>query len=207
MTKVGKIVAAALPVPNIRPVAGLDALGSSVASDAQELEMICHQPEPPPGAAPHKFRAKQLSDVEYTADCEFMEHIVKVIVANHSIKITPQDIEDILSYFGEVNVKTQMVEVQSRDVDLDVGCFGCGSAEQKKEAIEVVKSVVLNGLNVLKSLPDLVGFLGGIGVRISSIGKWLNWDHSFHSWSHPGFHFVQTSEPLSLPNLRATFPP
>jgi hypothetical protein len=161
MTKVGKIVA------NIRPAAGIDALGSSVASDGQELEMICPGPERP--GAPHRFRAKQLSDVEYTADCEFMEHMVKVIVENHHIKITPQDIEDILSYFGEVNVKTQFVEVQSRDVDVDVGCFGCGSAEQKKEAIEVVKSLVLNGLNVLKSLPDLVQFLGGIGVRICAI--------------------------------------
>jgi hypothetical protein len=159
MTKVGKIVA------NSRPAAGLDALGSSVVSDGQELEMICHEPERQ-SCAPHKFRAKQLSDVEYTADCEFMEHMVKVIVENHNIKITPQDIEDILSYFGEVNVKTQLIQVQSRDVDVDAGCFGCGSTEQKREAIEVVKSVVLNGLNVLKSLPDLVQFLGRIGVGI-----------------------------------------
>jgi hypothetical protein len=111
-----------------------------------------------------RFRAKQLNQVEYTVDVAFMENVIRVLIDNHGITITPKDIRDILAPFGDAVVKTQMIPVESRGVE-DLNCCGC-SKKQQQEAVEVVKSIALNGLSLVKHIPDLLGFLGKIGISI-----------------------------------------
>jgi hypothetical protein len=48
-----------------------------------------------------KFKAKRTDQVEYIVDVAFLENVIKVLIDNHNINITPQDIEAILSPFGE----------------------------------------------------------------------------------------------------------
>jgi replication initiation and membrane attachment protein DnaB len=134
----------------------------------QELDTICHEVEPPEEVDEfpqnpklRRFRAKQLSEAEYIADCEFLRNIIKVLIDNHNISITPEDLQMIFGYWGEVVINTKVEHYTTRDPD--VGCCGCSKAQQEK-AVEVVKSILLNGLNVAKSLPDVVQFLGKLGI-------------------------------------------
>jgi hypothetical protein len=152
----------------------------------QELDIICREVDIPPPESIHatamtdpaeadeldinpklgRFRARQMDQVEYTVDAAFLENVIKVLIDNHNITITPHDIEAILSPFGECVVKAQLIPIQSRGVEtVGGGCCSC-SDEQKQEAVEVVKNVVLNGLSLVKHIPDLLGFLGKIGVSI-----------------------------------------
>jgi hypothetical protein len=177
--RIGKII-------RVVPKAGIDELASECASSRappeQELDMICREVEPPeniqataPAAAEmedfdenpklKRFRAKQLNQVEYKVDVAFMENVIGVLIDNHDITITPKDIRDILTPFGDAVVKTQMIPVQSGSVDEDLNCCGC-SKKQQQEAVEVVKSIALNGLSLAKHIPDLLGFLGKIGISI-----------------------------------------
>jgi hypothetical protein len=111
-----------------------------------------------------RFRAKRLDSAEYVVGLAFLEHVIKVLIENHSIVLTPTDTGDILQYFGDCVVNTRIEHCMNRDVDLDdIGCCGCSEA-QKETAIEVIKSVLLNGLNIAESLPDMVQFLGKLGI-------------------------------------------
>jgi hypothetical protein len=38
--------------------------------------------------------------------------------------------------------------------------------DEKEEVVETIKSIALNGLNLVKSLPDLVAFLGRLGLGV-----------------------------------------
>jgi hypothetical protein len=168
------------------PKAGGDPLGT------QELEMVCRDCPAKPGSAAElqveppgsiqatapaeledldenpklrRFRAKQLNDVEYVADCDFLRNIIKVLIQNHSITITPQDIEAIFAVWGDVVVNTRIERFMERDIDVEPKCCGCSKAQQER-TIEVIKSILLNGMNVVKTLPDVVKFLGGLGLAI-----------------------------------------
>jgi hypothetical protein len=111
----------------------------------------------------HRFRAQRLDNVEYVADVQYLEHIVHTLITNHSIVVTPADIEAMLSYFGECTVNTRIEHVMSRDVDVEPTC--CGTTQkQRDEAIEVIKSVVLNGLNIAKSIPSIQQFMSKLGL-------------------------------------------
>jgi hypothetical protein len=164
--RIGKIM-------RVAPKPGIDALASE-----QELDMICREAEPPENIQAtasaetedfdenpklKRFRAKQLNQVEYTVDVAFMENVIRVLIDNHDITITPKDIRDILTPFGDVVVKTQVMSVQNRSVE-DLNCCGCSKKQQ--EAAQVVKSIALNGLSLAKHIPDLLGFLGKIGISI-----------------------------------------
>jgi hypothetical protein len=144
-----------------------------------QMDLVCREVEPPNSIQAttaeledfddnpklRRFRAKQLDQVEYVVDVAFLENVIKVLIDNHSISITPQDIEAILSPFGECVVKTEHILVKSRGIDEDLNCCGC-SKKQEQEAVEVVKSIALNGLSLVKHIPDLLGFLGKIGNNI-----------------------------------------
>jgi hypothetical protein len=166
--RIGKVVRAAGPTEQtqelemicvgVAPSPGaLDAMGS--VQSAVELEDLDDNPKI------KRFRAKALDQVEYVADCDFLRNIIKVLIQNHNITITPQDLEGIFGVWGDVVVNTRIEHFIERDVDIEPGCCGCSKAQQEK-AVEVIKSILLNGLNVAKSLPDIVKFLSGMGLNI-----------------------------------------
>jgi hypothetical protein len=110
-----------------------------------------------------KFHAKRLEEQEFVCDVEFLRNIIKVLIVNHHISITPQDWEDILGVWGDVVVKTTDRRITSRDVEPT--CCGT-TAKQKEQILTVVKSIMLNGLSLAKHLPAVVSFLGEIGIAL-----------------------------------------
>jgi hypothetical protein len=131
---------------------------------AVELDEILEADEvPDPNPKLHRFRAQRLDNVEYVADVAFLEHIVHTLITNHSITVTPADIEAMLSYFGECAVNTRIEHCMTRDVDVEPTC--CGTTQkQREQAIEVIKSVVLNGINIAKSIPSMQQFMSRLGI-------------------------------------------
>jgi hypothetical protein len=111
----------------------------------------------------HRFRAQRLDNVEYIADVQFLEHVIHTLITNHNITVKPADIEAMLSYFGECAVNTRIEHCMTRDVDAEPTC--CGTTQkQREQAIEVIKSVILNGLNIAKSIPSMQQFMGRLGI-------------------------------------------
>jgi hypothetical protein len=108
-----------------------------------------------------RFRVKRIEEVEFVVDVEFLEHLIRVLIERHNIVVDAEDVEAIMSYFGECVVKTHEERIMTRGVD--VGCCGCSKAEQEK-VMKVVKSVVVNGLNLVKHVPALLEFMRGIGL-------------------------------------------
>jgi hypothetical protein len=72
----------------------------------------------------HRFRAQRLDNVEYVADVAFLEHVLHTLITNHSITVTPADIEAMLSYFGDCAVNTRIEHYMTRDVDVEPTCCG-----------------------------------------------------------------------------------
>jgi hypothetical protein len=152
-------------VGRVVPRGGLNPLGSDTASvaataPAQGVELEEFEANP----KLMRFRAKRTDDVEFIVDVEFLVHVIKVLVAKHSITITPDDIEEMLSYFGEVVVKTTQQTYMVRDAE-EPGCCGMSKAQQER-VMTVIKSAALNGLNLARNVPDMLGFLTRIGVSI-----------------------------------------
>jgi hypothetical protein len=150
------------------PAAGIDPLCSVREVELPEIrddvDIVFHQPSEEYDANPKicKFKAKRADDHEYIVDVDFLVHVIRVIVENHNT-LTPIDVEEMLSGFGEVSVKTQQQTYMTRDVE--PGCCGM-SATQKEHVMTVIKSVALNGLNLAKHIPDMLSFLTKIGVSI-----------------------------------------
>jgi hypothetical protein len=138
---------------------GAGAIGAIQATAPMELEDLDENPKL------RRFRAKQLDQVEYVADCDFLRNIIKVLIQNHNITITPLDLEGIFGVWGDVVVNTRIEHVIERDIDVEPKCCGCTKAQQER-AVEVIKSILLNGMNVAKTLPDVVKFLSGLGLAI-----------------------------------------
>jgi hypothetical protein len=107
-----------------------------------------------------RFRAKRIEEVEFVVDVEFLEHVIRVLIERHNIRVEAEDVEAIMSYFGECVVKTKEERFTTRGVD--VGC--CGSKAEQEKAMKIVKSVVVNGLNLVKHVPALLEFMRGIGL-------------------------------------------
>jgi hypothetical protein len=152
------------------PAAGIDPLCSVVRETElpeihDDVDIVFQQASEEYDANPRicKFKAKRADDHEYIVDVEFLVHVIKVIVENHNITITPSDVEEMLSGFGEVSVKTVQQAYMERDVE--PSCCGM-SATQKEHVMTVIKSVALNGLNLAKHIPDMLSFLTKIGVSI-----------------------------------------
>jgi hypothetical protein len=109
-----------------------------------------------------RIHTNKVYDAEYTIDVEFLKHVIQVLIENHGIVLTAGDVKRIVSYFGDVRVKVKKQVVKVRDAD--VGC--CTGSIDREAVVEVIKKVVLNSLNVVKHIPELVEFLGSIGITI-----------------------------------------
>jgi hypothetical protein len=105
-----------------------------------------------------------LDEAEYIIDCDFLKHIINILIQNHSITVNKMDLDNILSYFGDVDVRTRKERIMEREVG-ESGCCGC-SEKTRDKIIEVIQKVVLNGLSIAKHIPDLAEFLGSIGVSL-----------------------------------------
>jgi hypothetical protein len=151
------------------PTGGIEPLASSVRILAAEPQLDAIAPDIlgdnvlDPNPKLHRFRAKRSDELEVVVDVEALTHIIHVLVDNHSIAVTPKDLEDILSYWGDPTVKTEQVVVKSRGVSTGHSCCSM-TDDQREEVVETIKSVALNGLNLVKALPDLVTFLGKLGL-------------------------------------------
>jgi hypothetical protein len=146
------------PTPGIDPLCSLPVVESHELPDIPESNeefdvnpKLC------------KFKVKRMDEQEYVIDVEFLVHVIKVLVENHNITITPADVEEMLSQFGDVSVKTQQQTYTTRDVEPT--CCGM-SSKQQEHVMSVIKSVALNGMNLAKHLPEMLTFLTKIGVPI-----------------------------------------
>jgi hypothetical protein len=135
--------------PNVPAPSGDDA-----ASAAPEEEWEQNPPL-------KRVRARRIQEAEYIIDVAFLSHIIKTLIEHHGITITPADVETILSYFGEADVRTERQTLKTRGKKKKGGC--CSDIEPD-EVIEVVKKVALNGLSIAKHIPDLLSFLSSVGI-------------------------------------------
>jgi hypothetical protein len=141
---------------DIVPTPGFDALGSVQADDSDD---IVYESNP----KLRRFKAKRSDQLEIVIDVAFLQHIIKTIIENHGVVLSPKDTEDILGYFGECVVKTEHVAVLPRGAE-EPRC-GC-SKKQQQEFMDVVKSVLLNGMKLGTQMPQFVQFLGNLGLSI-----------------------------------------
>ena len=94
-------------------------------------------------------------------DVNFLKHVITVLISNHSIATDVKDLEDIFSYYGNVEIRTQKQYVQTRGTKKRGIC----SNVDLDDVIDVVQKVVVNGINILKKVPDFIGYLETLGIR------------------------------------------
>jgi hypothetical protein len=112
-----------------------------------------------------RFRARNTRNAEFTINVDFLKNVIRVLLTNHSITITSQDIHDIMAFFGEVEIRTKKRKIVEREVDPEAGC--CGLSKQQKESIiEVIQKILVLGINISKYCPQLVEFLHELGINI-----------------------------------------
>jgi hypothetical protein len=102
-------------------------------------------------------------DTEINIDVNFLKHVIKVLLTNHNITIDNKDIEDILKYFGDVEIITNKEIIKTRDVKSRGFC--CCDVDQE-EIITFIKKILLNGYNIVKYLPELVEFIDELGLPL-----------------------------------------
>jgi hypothetical protein len=100
-------------------------------------------------------------DTGINIDTNFLKHVIKVLLANHKIEIDNRDIEDILKYFGSVEIITDKEIIRTRDVKNKGSC--CCDVDQE-EIMTFIRKILLNGYNLVKYLPELVEFINEIGL-------------------------------------------
>ena len=103
---------------------------------------------------------QHIGDDRFVIDVGFLRHVITVLLSNHHIITTPTDVHDILSYYGNVDVRLQKQVLQHRssgglccNVDVD-------------EVMEIVQKIIVNGVNIMKKVPDLISYLEGLGLQI-----------------------------------------
>jgi hypothetical protein len=110
-----------------------------------------------------RFRAKRADKLELTVDVSWLKHVIHVLIANHSITISPRDVHDIMQYFDsdcEIRVKKKRVVERSAS---EPTC--CGTTEQEREVvIETISKIIVSGLNIIKTSPPFIGFLTELGL-------------------------------------------
>jgi hypothetical protein len=94
-------------------------------------------------------------------DTGFLKHVISVLISNHGITTDVKDLEDIFGYYGDVEIKTQKQYVQKRGTKKRGIC----SNVDLDDVIDVVQKVVVNGINILKKVPDFIGYLETLGIR------------------------------------------
>jgi hypothetical protein len=143
------------------------------ADEPFELKTLHLQEDPPPKAPEEdpefpanpklkRVHTNRIYDADYTIDCDFLKHVIAILISHYNIQLTRLDVQSIVSYFGEVAVKTKKQKIKVRDVDAASG--SCGGAAAREEIVELIKKVSLNGLSIAKHIPDLLEFLKSIGI-------------------------------------------
>jgi hypothetical protein len=112
-----------------------------------------------------RFRAKTVREAQFDVDVEFLRHVIHVLfefITAHGLSLSSQEIRACMSFFGEVEVRTSKRKIIERGTE-DVGCC---SPKQQERIIEVVKKVLVLGVNVAKYCPELVAFLADLGIAL-----------------------------------------
>jgi hypothetical protein len=108
-------------------------------------------------------RFRQNQDVlDIAVDVKFLKLIIKTLITNHHITTTPHDLECILSHYGEVEVKTDKQVVKHRGVKKKAIC----SNVDTDEVIDIIQKILVNGVNIVRKIPDFVEFLGELGLSL-----------------------------------------
>jgi hypothetical protein len=95
-------------------------------------------------------------------DVRFLKHVIKTLITNHNIITTPHDLECILSYYGDVEIKTNKQVIQHRGVKKKSVCSDVDS----DEVIEIVNKVLVNGVNIVRKVPDFIAFMQSLGLSL-----------------------------------------
>jgi hypothetical protein len=112
------------------------------------------------------IKAKRFyDDKEVVIDVNFLIHVIKVLIQRYHIIICKKDVEEILSYFGTVEIGTKKQTIKTREVEPASCCGGMKNIDVET-IIHIIKKIVLNGCNIGKYFPDLVTFLSDIGVNV-----------------------------------------
>ena len=111
-----------------------------------------------------RFRGKASEELNIVVDVAFLKHVIKTIMTNHAIISTTKDLEDVLSYFGEVELRCEKQTVLTR-APKKSGMCGC-SADEIEQTVDIISKVLVNSVNVVKRVPAFVEFLMGLGLSI-----------------------------------------
>jgi hypothetical protein len=132
-------------------------LKSSTFTDESELECedLCDNVDL------KRFRFHNNDKLDLTVDVKFLRHTIKTIITNHNIITTPKDLEDILSYYGEVYVKTDHQRVLTRAPKKSGGCW---SSDEIEQFVDTVTKILIGGVNITKKMPAFINFLSELGI-------------------------------------------
>ena len=110
-----------------------------------------------------RFEIKSETHEPIVIDVKFLRHVIDTLIRNHNITTTPQDLTDILTYFGEVDIRTQKQTIQTRGVKSWWSCSDVDAAE----VVETVSKILVNGVNIVKRVPDFISYLSNLGIAIN----------------------------------------
>jgi hypothetical protein len=108
------------------------------------------------------FEAKPEDLFKLDVDVNFWKHVIKILITNHHITTDHKDLSDILMYCGDVDIKAEQQHIKTRSAK---NKRLCGNVDID-EVIEITQKVFVNGVNILKRLPDFIQFLSELGVNV-----------------------------------------
>jgi hypothetical protein len=104
------------------------------------------------------YKARRFYDnAQVVIDVQFLIHVIKILIEHYHITVTKTDMEAIMSYFGEVEIITKNEVAKTREVE-PASCCGMKNVTIEK-IIQIVKKILVNGVNVAKYFPDFMDFL------------------------------------------------
>jgi hypothetical protein len=113
-----------------------------------------------------RFKARTLREAEFNSDVAFLRHCIQTLIVQHGITITAADVESIMGFFGPVEMRTSRKHIIEREPpEPTCLCFG-GSERTTDKIVEVVKKVIVQGVNIAKYVPALVEFLTELGISL-----------------------------------------
>jgi hypothetical protein len=113
-----------------------------------------------------RFKARTLREAEFNIDVAFLRHVIQTLIVNHNITITAVDVQAIMSFFGPVEMRTSRKHIIEREPpEPKCLCFG-GSERTTDKVVEVVKKVIVQGVNIAKYVPALVEFMTQLGITL-----------------------------------------
>jgi hypothetical protein len=104
-------------------------------------------------------------DAQVVIDVQFLIHVIKVLIERYRNTVSKEDMEAVMSHFGEVEITMKRGVVKERAIEPASCCGGMREISVDK-VITIIKKIVVNGINVAKYFPDFIAFLGEIGVSV-----------------------------------------